>query len=221
MVNLGLLGKGYILNNDGKITVGGTCGSNGLCEGGIELIWPATPAGWEWDGTSWKVPSDSAANGVFYAETPVYVSGSPGTTSSPWEATIIARDSIEWSGNPVTKPFNPPSDPELQYIHVVTGNDLKVNGNIGMVGHEGAILVHQQIGVSGNPTFYGFVQVGNGNPTWSGDPFASNTSGKNHYDTSEFSGEAKIAYSCSANCTHAACGTVSAKMVPGSWRDVF
>jgi Tfp pilus assembly protein PilX len=221
VANLGLAGKGYILNNNGKITVNATCGSNGLCEGGTELSGTDKPAGWEWDWTSWTVPNDTVANGVFYAETPVYISGNPGTTSTPWESTIIARDSIEWSGNPVTKPFNPPSDTDLQGIHVVTGNDLKVNGNIGMIGQEGAILVHQQIGVSGNPTLYGFLQIGNGSPTWSGDPFPTSTSGKNHYDSSTFSGDAKISYSCSANCTHAACGNTTAKMVAGSWRDVF
>ena len=31
-----------------------------------------------------------------------------------------------------------------------------------MVGHEGAILAHQQIGVSGNPNLNGFIQIGNG-----------------------------------------------------------
>jgi hypothetical protein len=218
VANLGSAGNGYILKNNGTVTVNATCGSNGLCDGGTTI---STPSGWEWDGTRWKVPSDSAANGVFYAETAVYVGGSPGTTSTPWQVTIIARDSIEWSGNPVTKPFNPPSDADLQYIHVATGNDLKINGSIGMVGYEGAILVHQQIGVSGNPTLYGFVQIGNGNPTWSGDPFPTNMSGYNHFDTSFFSGDATISYSCSANCTHEACRIPTTKMVAGSWREVF
>ena len=90
-----------------------------------------------------------------------------------------------------------------------------------MAGQEGAILVHQQIGVSGNPYFHGFIEIGNGSPSWTGDPFPSATNGKNHFDLSSFSGNSKITYGCSVNCTHAACGTSTAKMVPGSWRDVF
>ena len=90
-----------------------------------------------------------------------------------------------------------------------------------MVGHEGAILAHQQIGVSGNPNLNGFIQIGNGSPTWTGDPFSNSTSGNNHFDLSSFSGNSKITYGCSVNCTHAACGTSTAKMVPGSWRDIF
>jgi hypothetical protein len=103
-------GNHYILHDNGTVTLGGTCGSNGLCTGGTST---AIPAGWEFSSGTWKVPGSSAANGVFYSEGKIEVSGNPGTSSSPWQATLISRDSMMINGNPYIKPY-PTSSSDLQ-----------------------------------------------------------------------------------------------------------
>ena len=222
VADLGSAGKGYILNDDGTVTVGGTCGTTGLCTGGTEV---AIPDGWEWDNTSWKVQGNSAADGVVYAETPVIISGSPGSNSVPWESTIIARDSVEWGGNPIVKPY-PTTDLNLQDISVVTGNDLKIAGNIGMSGpgNAGSVMVHNQIGFSGNPTIYGYVYAGDGLPTWAGDPFPTSTSGTNHYNDQNISGNPTIVYDCnSVACNNPlTCPSeTTVQMATGYWRESY
>jgi len=213
---LGAAGNGYILNNDGTVTVGGTCDSTGLCTGGTGV---SIPVGWEFNGTAWQVPSDTTADGVFYAETAVYVSGNPGSAETPWQATIIARDSIEWSGNPDVKPY-PTSDAQLQGIMMMTGNDLKISGNAGIDGQGGAVLVHQQLDISGEITVDGYILAGNGSPTWTGDPFSTSSSGTDLVGTHTMSGNPTIQYDCNqVVCTNSACGLPSVKIAAGSWTE--
>jgi len=210
---LGVAGKGYILNDDGAVIVGGTCDAYGLCTGGTGV---SIPQGWEFDGTAWKIPSDTAADGVFYAETAVYVSGNPGSAQTPWQATIITRDSIEWSGNPVVKPY-PTSDTQLQGIMIMTGNDLKIGGNAGIDGQGGAILVHQQLDVSGAITLDGYILAGNGLPTWTEDPFSTSSSGTDLVSSHTMSGNPTIHYDCNqVVCTNSACGLPSVKIAAGA-----
>lgn len=211
----GLGSAGYIMHNDGTITQGGSC-TNGLCAGGTSV---SSLSGWSWNGTQWNVSGSSAADGVFYAESPVVVSGSPGSVSTPWQATVIARDSISWSGNPVVKPY-PTTEPQLQNIMVATGNDLTIGGNMGMSGQPGAILVHQQINFSGNPTIYGYTLVGNGEPTWAGDPFSTSTSGYNLSSVSSVSGNPTFYYDCGTpTCRHPSCGMAKASVL--AWQEIM
>ena len=225
---LGAAGNGYILGRDGKVYTGGTCDTTdstgttiGLCTSGTEVS--GGLSGWTWNSGQgkWRCCSGggSPQNGVFYAETSVAITGSPGSVASPWEATIIARDSIDWGGSPSVRPY-PTADPQLQDILIVTGNDLKIGGNLGLSGQGGAVLVHQQIGFSGTVTIYGYVFAGNGTPTWSGDPFSSNTSGTNLVDSQSVSGNPTIIYDCGGiPCNNPACGIPKVEMVAGSWRE--
>jgi len=61
---LGVAGKGYILNDDGTVTVSDasnpiTCDASGLCTGGTGVT---IPDGWVWDNPGWKISGNSAAD---------------------------------------------------------------------------------------------------------------------------------------------------------------
>lgn len=207
----------YILNDNGRVTVGGSCDSSGLCSGGTEV---ATPTGWSWNGTMWRVSGNSVADGVYYAETPVHIGGSSGSESNPWKGTVIARDSIEYDANNISVPY-PAEDPQLQNILIATGNDLRITGNVGLSGQGGAVLAHQQIGFSGNVTIYGYVYAGNGMPTWSGDPFPTATSGYNIFSSHSFSrGHVTIFYDLGQACNNPLTCPQGLQMVAGSWSDL-
>ena len=213
---LGASGNGYILHDDGTVTNGGTCDSAGLCTGGTGVT---IPDGWVWENPGWKISGDSAADGVFYVEERVTISGNVGSPSTPWQATIIARDSIEWSGNPDVKPY-PTSDAQLQGIMIMTGNDLKISGNAGIDGQGGAVLVHQQLDVSGSLTLDGYILAGNGSPTWTGDPFPTSSSGTDLVPNHTMSGNPIIHYDCNqVVCNNSACGLPSVKIMAGSWTE--
>ena len=216
---LGASGKGYILNNDGTVTVADesnpiTCDAYGLCTGGTGV---SIPDGWEFQSGSWKLSGQTAADGVFYAETDVVVQSSPGTEASPWQATIIARDSINYSGSPALKPY-PTSETELQGIMLMTGNDLKITGSVALAGQGGAILAHQQLILNGTITIDGYIFAGDGSPTWTGDPFPTSSSGTNLGGSHSMSGNLTVHYNCNqVNCTNDACSIPKVAIVAGSW----
>lgn len=202
-------GNHYILNNDGTVTTGGTCGQDGLCTGGTSVT--PLPTGWSFSAGTWKVTGKSAANGVFYSESKVEISESPGSTASPWQATIIARDSIRISGNTHIQPY-PTTSEDLQNHLLVTGNDLMIESNLHANYANGAILVHQQIEISGTPgELRGFIIAGDGQPTWNGDPFPLANSGTNFPGANpsptmnKISGNPSITYSCDFGCLGPGC----------------
>lgn len=181
---------GYILKGDCSVVQGsGVIFSNGLHVTGGATV--AAPSGWSCSGGTWKVSGNSAASGIFYAEGAVQISGNPGSPSSPWEATIVARDSVKISGNPEIVPFASSLE-GLEHIFVLTGNDLEISGNPSVKGTGGGLFAHQQVKISGNPYIKGFVMAGDGNPTWSGDPFPNGSPG---VTLNEVSGNPTIVYS--------------------------
>jgi hypothetical protein len=198
---MGGSGNHYILHDNGTVTLGGSCASSGLCTGGTST---SVPAGWEFSSGTWKVGGSSAADGVFYSEGQIEISGSPGSSSTPWQATLISRDSMKVNGNPYIKPY-PTSSTDLQNQLFVTGNDLEISGNLGVMTANyapAAILVHQQIKISGNPQINGFIISGDGQPTWTGDPFTDSSQG---VPFNEISGNPTLTYGCDFNCTGPGC----------------
>jgi Tfp pilus assembly protein PilX len=143
----------FILTSDGRMTT----------PAGVTLCtWSnKTPCNnWEWNNGSntWEISSAAPANGTYYVEGAVSVTGSPGTAKVPVSVTLIAEGSIDISGSPDFVA----DTPELL---MVTGGDLEISGgldtendplNIG-----GQILVHEQIKFSGNPYLFGQVIVEN------------------------------------------------------------
>lgn len=180
---------GYILKADCTVVSGASATfSNGLHTGGGTV--DAAPSGWSCSGGTWKVAGNSAANGVFYAEGRIDVAGNPGSSSFPWQVTLVARDSIKISGNPYMVPFSTSSD-SLKNILGFTGNDLEISGNPSVVGTGGGLFAHQQVKLSGNPYIKGFIMAGDGHPTWTGDPF---TEGPPGVTMDEVSGNPTIVY---------------------------
>ncbi len=216
---LGAAGNGYILHDDGTVTNGGTCDSTGLCTGGTGV---SIPDGWSYTSNpinQWKMNGTTAADGVFYAETYVIVQSSPGSEASPWQATIVARDSINYSGSPSLKPY-PTSDTQLQGIMLMTGNDLRISGSVALVGQGGAILAHQQLILTGTITIDGYIFAGDGSPSWTGDPFPTSSSGKDLGGTHSMSGNPTINYNCNqVVCNNSVCGLPSVKIAAGSWTE--
>jgi len=229
---LGLAGNGYILHDDTsssptRVTTGGTCGADGRCTGGTPVNPLPSNFPLQYKGTGQGAPrwenaslgNTAPLGGVFYSELPLSISNL-GTDASPWQATLIARDSIDWGGGAVVKPY-PSTDADLKGILAVSGNDIAIGGNMGSSGADGggAVMAHQQIKFSGTITIYGFVHAGDGSPTWAGDPFPTATSGNNLSTTQDVGGNPTIYYDCTVGCTNAACKVPKVRIKPGSWRE--
>jgi hypothetical protein len=105
------------------------------------------------------------------------------------------------NGNPYIKPY-PTSSTDLQNQIMITGNDLEISGNPNLDYQPAAILVHQQVKISGNPEINGFIIAGDGQPTWTGDPFSNSSDG---VTLNEISGNPLITYGCDFTCTGPGC----------------
>ena len=145
------LNADFILNSTGQMTdqagavICDASASNDACE--------VMGYGWVYDPPGWKFDGNTGTDGTYYVEGPATISGNPGDPATPIALTIIAEDSIEISGNPHITP----DTPELMFV---TDGDLKISSNMVMpltVG--GAILVHEQLHISGNATLSGQIIV--------------------------------------------------------------
>ncbi len=200
VASLGENGKGYVLHDDGTVTAGPgiSCDPSGFCAGGILV---SLPTGWSFSQGTWSVGGVTAADGVFYSEAKVDISGNVGSVSLPWQATVVARDSIRISGDAYMRPYPTTSLP-LQNQLLITGNDLEITGNMTASYTPGAILVHQQMKITKNPQIAGFVIAGDGQPAWAGDPFTDSSAG---VALNEISGNPTVDYSCQFGCLGPGC----------------
>jgi Tfp pilus assembly protein PilX len=200
VASLGINGNGYILHDDGTVTAGPgiSCDPSGFCAGGAFV---PVPAGWSFSQGTWSVGSVTAADGVFYSETKIDISGNIGTASLPWQATIIARDSIRATSDLYWRPYPTPSLPLKDHL-LVTGNDLDISGNMTATYAPGAILVHQQLRITKNPQITGFIIAGDGQSTWAGDPFTNSSLG---VALNDISGNPTIDYACQFGCLGPGC----------------
>ena len=141
----------FILNSTGQMTdqagtvICDASASNDACE--------VMGYGWVYNPGGWVIGGNTATDGTYYVEGTATISGNPGSDAVPLALTIIAEGSIEISGNPDLTP----DTPELSFV---TDGDLKINGLVEMDMYvEGAILVHEQLQISGNPTLSGQIVV--------------------------------------------------------------
>lgn len=191
---MGRAGNHYIMRSDGAVAVGGNCDASGLCSGGSSV---SVPAGWSFSGGKWRLSGSGAANGVFYSETDVEISGNPGSDASPWEATIISRDDVTISGNPRVKPFPTTADALKNHL-IVAGDDLRIGGNLKANYAGGAILVNDKVRVSGNPAITGFIIA---------------------RDNIRLSGNMEVTYNCDFGCSGPGCPPPP--IITASWTQKF
>ena len=151
--------------------------------------------GWVYNPPGWVFGGSTGTDGTFYVEGPATFSGNPGTVATPLAMTIIAEGSIEFSGNPILTPDTPD-------LFLVTDGDLKMSGQNVTTLFEGAILVHEQIQISGNATLAGQMLV---------EDAATNST---LVVTNQISGQASFTY----NGTGGAAGIIALGM--SAWREV-
>lgn len=109
--------------------------------------------GWMFSGGTWNLGSTEPPNGAWYVEGDVTVSGSPGTSGTPVQITIVAEGYIDVSGSPDFRPYLPET-------FMVTNKDLQITGSLTQpVTIEGQILVREQIFIHGNADLAGQIIV--------------------------------------------------------------
>jgi hypothetical protein len=181
----------FVLTSAGQLT---TLAGGVLCDASSNNNACRAAYGWIFDGPNgWKISDNSAADGTFFAETAVKISGNPGSPADPWDITIFAQGSIDVSGNPDVKP-------ETAGYLFVTDGDLEISGGLDMAaGFEGQLLVHEQIKLNGNPTIFGNIVIEDS-------PSVSNLVTQN-----AISGNATVSYNGSGG---------GATFAIGAWREV-
>lgn len=101
---------------------------------------------------TFSLAGNTASNGTYYFEGNVSISGSPGSTTTPWSASIISTGSIDVSGNPTFTT-------NLVDTLLVAGTDVWVHGNParGTLGLPGLVAAHEQISVQGSVAITGYI----------------------------------------------------------------
>lgn len=106
--------------------------------------------------TEWDIaPANigGAQDGTYYVEGHARMSGSPGTSTTPLQMTIIAEGNINITGNPNLRR----DQPELMFV---TNMDLRIAGSLSQpIAFEGQMLVREQLDLAGNPTLSGQILV--------------------------------------------------------------
>lgn len=147
----------YVLARDGKVLDASGAVLADLSQGGQ---WN----GWDYSVTNntvkWQMSSNNTLDGRFYVEGDAVVSGSPGSKTTPWSATLIAEGNIEISGNPIMKSYTGGATvPDgVKNLLLVAGLDLKINGNITQDQvFQGIMAAHEQVAIAGNPSLGGYI----------------------------------------------------------------
>ncbi|MBI2877096.1 MAG: hypothetical protein HYY20_09470 [Candidatus Tectomicrobia bacterium] len=138
----------YELRSDGRIYCG-QAGASVSCTPNAEITSGPLLTQWSFSGGDWRLSGNTAADGAFYIEGDVEVSGGPGTAATPWQTTLIATGDINVSGTPVMNRYT-------QDLLLVAGRDLVVSGNANTT-YEGIMAAHEQLKISGNPQLNGFI----------------------------------------------------------------
>ncbi len=134
----------HILNANGTMTTVAT-GATTAC--------PCN--NWSFSGGTWSITGNTATAGTYYVNGAATISGSPGSSKSPVQLSVIATGSISVTGNPYLRPQN------SAFLQFVTDGDLKLAGNVDVdvTTVEGQSLVREQLQISGNPDIRGQIIV--------------------------------------------------------------
>lgn len=113
--------------------------------------------GWTYKGgipATWEYGTSSTYTGVYYLEDNATVSGSPGTTSTPWQTTILATGDVSIPGQPQIQPL-------LPNTLTVAGGNATISGNP-LGGYQGLIAAAGAVTIKTNRTVTGTVIAGSG-----------------------------------------------------------
>lgn len=152
----------YVLKADGNVVDNAT---------GAVLV--DVSAGGDWNGwqygktgdtVKWSLAGNTTIDGRLYVEGDAVVSGSPGSKTTPWRASLFADGNIEISGNPIMKAYDgakvgATEVPEgVKSILLMAGLDLKINGNLKQEqSFQGIMAAREQVQINGNPSLGGYV----------------------------------------------------------------
>jgi hypothetical protein len=162
VVGTNYAGSWYDLCSDGTARApdgGAPCGGSVLYNAAT-----ATQAyrGWNWKSSTstWEKDGSGEYGGVYYVDgANVDIGKSPGSSGSPWNATVITNGiavpggcetvhgDITVSGSPVMSGF-------ITGLSLVAGRDLHITGNPNQT-FNGVLAAHEQVFVSGNPSLIG------------------------------------------------------------------
>lgn len=119
---------------------------------------------------NFSLSGNTGLPGVYYFEGNATVSGNPGSSSTPWQATLLATRNITVSGNPQMQAL-------LTDTLFVAGMNINISGNPSL-GFNGLVAAQNAITISGSASFHGLILAGNatsltadaisGNPTITG-----------------------------------------------------
>lgn len=110
----------------------------------------------------WKA-NGAIVSAIYYTDTNMLISGSPGSPAAPVPVTLIARGWVDISGNPSLRPklLSP-----MSYA-IVAGTDVEMTGTLGTNAYEGLYYARDQINFAGNPDISGLCVAGNfGDTAW-------------------------------------------------------
>lgn len=136
--------NGQVLDGNGALIETLVSGATSTC--GWRYT-SGTTAEWQFSG------GGTPCNGTYYFEGHATVSSSPGSTSVPWKATLLAAGNLDLAGKPVI------AADAAYTVHdtlFVAGLDVEINGTPSN-GYNGLIAAHEQFSLSGNGTINGFV----------------------------------------------------------------
>jgi len=114
----------------------------------------AASLGWSYSGGLWSFNDNSNPplyNGSYYAMSGcnVKIVGSPGSTTTPWQVTIISEGYIDVSGSPNMVPYT-------DNVAFIAGGDLQLSGSASNP-FTGVYAAHEQIKLTGTPVINGVV----------------------------------------------------------------
>jgi len=131
--------------------------------------WPGNSGGWKYVGTPgsgrWQysgraTPVEVQQKTFYFEKVPgtaagesgnAEIHGSPGSSATNWQATIITEGHIDVSGNPTMRANS-------QNLLMVAGTDISNSGNTSSTWTGGGIIAaHEQINLIGNTTLVGMV----------------------------------------------------------------
>jgi len=123
---------------------------------------------WTFDGTNWNVTCSTPPNGTYWVYSVTFINSNVGTASNPWIATILSYYSIEVETTATPLYMRPPAPTDgvlykslTQNLLFAAGYDLNIKGaagqNFGSATNPAIARAYEQIAVSGNSSFNGYL----------------------------------------------------------------